>query len=353
LKRHPNPRCTREFYQSFPKVDLHRHLEGSLRLNTLLDVAREHGITIPSTHQLRSLVQVNDGEPYTFQNFLSKFETLRLFYRSPDIIGRVTREAVADAAADNIRYLELRFTPVALSKAQGYPLAEVMNWVLEGMRCAQEEYKITARLIASVNRNESVELAEQVARLAVEYRDAGVVGIDLAGNEAHFPTHPFKDIFREARQAGLHITVHAGEWGGASNVADAITEFEAERIGHGVRVMEDPAVVDLALERNPVFEVCITSNYQSGVVPALSQHPVTRMLSTGLNVTLNTDDPSVSQITLSDEYFLACEDLGVPLDILQERVLAAARAAFLPEVEKQALVQSLSKELDRIIEIST
>jgi adenosine deaminase len=345
LKQQPSSHRSKELFRAFPKVELHRHLEGTLRLGTLWEVARDHDMVIPNTGRLRSLVQVNEEEPYTFENFLSKFETLRLFYRTPEIIGRVTREAIADAASDHVRYMELRFTPVALSKSQGYSLTEVMDWVIEGAIAAQKENPITVRLIASVNRNENILLAEQVAQLAVDRREKGIVGLDLAGNEAHFSALPFTGVFREVQKAGLHVTVHAGEWGGASNVSDAILSLQAERIGHGVRVMEDPRVISLALERQPAFEVCVTSNYQSGVVPVLSKHPLMSMLAAGLNITLNTDDPSISQITLSDEYCTVYEDLRMPLDALKERVLAAARAAFLSDTERQALVQSLTNEL--------
>jgi adenosine deaminase len=156
---------------------------------------------------------------------------------------------------------------------------------------------------------------------------------------------PFAGVFREAKKAGLHVTAHAGEWGGPANVSDALLGLKAERIGHGVRVMEDAKVVALALEHLPAFEVCVTSNYQSGVVSALKEHPLMRMHTAGLNVTLNTDDPSISQICLGDEYSVAVEELGMPLDALKGRVLAAAQAAFLPDAERQALVTSLEKEL--------
>lgn len=336
-----------EFYQSLPKVELHRHLEGSLRLVTLLEVARAHGIDLLGTDRLRPLVQVHADDPFTSQNFLSKFETLRKFYRSPEVIARITQEAVADAAQDNIRYLELRFTPVALSKVENFPLGEVIDWVIEGVRLAQENYGVMTRLIASVNRHESPELAASVAALAAERQHLGIVGLDLAGDEASFPAAPFAPIFAEARQAGLHITVHAGEWGGVGNVAQAIVQLGAERIGHGVRVLEDPAVVALARERGTVFEVCMTSNYQTGVVPPLSRHPLLDMLEAGLNVTINTDDPSISQITLSDEYFLACEKFNLTLAGLRGRVLAAAQAAFLPEAERMSLIASLERELSQ------
>jgi adenosine deaminase len=337
---------SKNIYQALPKVELHRHLEGSLRLKTMLEIARAGGITVPiNTGPLSSLVQVQKSEPSTYQNFLAKFSTLRLFYRSPEVIHRITREAVEDAAIDNVRYLELRFTPVALSRAERFPLGDVMDWVCESAQKAAREFGLRVGLIVSVNRHEIVELAEQVAWLAAARIDHGLVGLDLAGNEAEFPAQPFASIFREARQAGLKLTIHAGEWGGAANVREALEVFNADRIGHGVRVVEDASTVALARERGIPFEVCVTSNYQTGVAPSLHNHPLMKMLRDGLCVTIGTDDPSISQITLTDEYQRACEELEMPQQMLKERILVAAQAGFLPDVEREKLVNELKKEL--------
>jgi adenosine deaminase len=336
------------FYRSLPKVDLHRHLEGSLRVETLLEIAAQHGINLPE-RDFHSLVQMQPTDSLDFSTFLSKFQTLRQFYRSPEVIERVTREAIEDAARDGVIYLELRFTPVALGRLQGFSAARVMDWVARSARAAAQENGIRVQLIASVNRHEPVELAEEVARQAAERIDQGIVGIDLAGNEAQFSALPFAGVFREARESGLRVTVHAGEWGGAHNVRDAIEVFEAERIGHGVRVMEDPTVAALALERGATFEVCVTSNYQSGVVASLAAHPLARMLTAGLNVTINTDDPSISGITLSDEYILVQEDLGIGSAALVGCVLLGAQAAFLPKAEKNELVENLKGHLDGVM----
>ena len=151
-------------------------------------------------------------------------------------------------------------------------------------------------------------------------------------------------MFAEAQQSDLHITIHAGEWGGAQNVASAITDLGAERIGHGVRVLEDPTVVALARERSTALEICVTSNIHSGVIASLDAYPLRSMLTEGLNVTINTDDPSISQITLSDEYRLVCEKLGLSYDQLHQRVIAAAQAAFLPPKEREELVSKVEQE---------
>jgi adenosine deaminase len=294
---------------------------------------------------LSTLVQIQEEDKFTFQNFLAKFNTLRLFYRSPDVIHRITREAVEDAARDNVRYMELRFTPVALSRAERFPLHDVVDWVISSAQEASKKHNVIVRLIASVNRHESTELAEQVAWLAAEHVEDGLIAMDLAGNEAEFKTEPFYGVIKEARQSGLHVTIHAGEWGPAVNVREAIEDLGAERIGHGVRVLDDENVVALAREHGTAFEVCVTSNYQSGVIDSLDTHPLMRMLDAGLNVTINTDDPSISRITLSHEYYTACQDLHMTQTMLRQRIVAAARACFLPESEKEELANRLHKDL--------
>jgi adenosine deaminase len=336
-------------FNSVPKVELHRHLEGSLRVTTLADIARTFNIGYNETAELTPLVQIGDQEPYTVENFLSKFAILRQFYRTPEIIQRVTREAMEDAAQDQVRYIELRFTPVALSRRQDFPLPEAMDWVIESANRACAELKIKARLIASVNRHESVQLAEKVIRLAVDRQALGVVGIDLAGDEANFPAAPFKDLFLDARAAGMHICLHAGEWSGPENVAYAIEEMQAERIGHGVRVLEDPGVVELARKAKIPFEVCLTSNYQSGIVRRLEDHPLRRMVEQGLVITLNTDDPGISRITLTEEYRRASRYQGFTPAEIGQFILNAAEAAFLENTEKEELVNDLRNELDPLL----
>src|SRR6202142_1102704 len=186
--------ATLDPFHVLPKVELHRHLEGTLRLNTMIDIARKHGITVPAdVLGLSNLVQVQDQEDFSFQNFLAKFNTLRLFYRSPEVIQRVTREAIEDAAKDNVKYMELRFTPVALSRAERFPLHDVVDWVIASAQSAAQEFGIVVKLITSVNRHESPELAEQVAWIAAERMERGVVGMDLAGNEADFKSEPLHE----------------------------------------------------------------------------------------------------------------------------------------------------------------
>ena len=338
-----------DFFKKLPKVELHRHLEGSLRVPTMMEIVRAHDLDVKNTGYLRPLVQVEHDEPYTFENFLAKFGTLRLFYKSPEIIKRITREAVEDAALDNVRYMELRFTPVALSRAEGFPMAQVVDWVIESVREASAQFGVLVRLIASINRHESLAQAKKVLEIALERKDKGIVGIDLAGNEAEFPAEPFGELFSLAKELGLRLTIHAGEWGGAENVKQAIEVFGAERIGHGIRVIEDPNVVAIAREHGTVFEVCVTSNHHSGAVDTLPAHPIKQMMDQGLKVTINTDDPSISRIDLSNEYQTVSALFGISISGLEKRVLAAAEAAFLSPEIRRRLADKISQEFKSVL----
>jgi adenosine deaminase len=327
------------------KIDLHRHLEGSMRVETLQKIAAWSGICSENRLEYYKLAQVQPDDPLDFKNFLGKFAFLRKFFTSQEMIEQITAEAIDDAASDNILHLELRFTPAALNRERGYSLEHVMEWVCHSAAAASRKAGISTCLIASINRHESPALAAEVAELAAAFQSEGITGLDLAGNEAEFPTRPFADIFRRAKQNGLRITIHAGEWGGAENVREAIEIFEADRIGHGVRVLEDPEVVRLARRRGIPFEVCLTSNLQTGVVPDLADHPLRRMLDENLTVTLNTDDPGVSNTTLSKEYQVAVEILGLRKNILLSCILSAAQASFLSEPKKRDLQMQLSNDL--------
>jgi len=330
-----------------PKVDLHRHLEGSLRLSTLYEIAQAYDLDLPahSLDALRPYVQIA-GEEHRFRNFLDKFNILRRFYQSPEIIQRLAYEAVEDAARDNVRYLELRFTPPALAKSRNFPLDEVTEWVMAAAEQACRAHPgLQVQLIISLNRHEPLALAEQVTQIAIDRQARGIVGLDLAGDEVNYPAEPFAGVFRAARSAGLGLVAHAGEWTGADSVRTAIEVLGVQRVGHGVRVVEDPGVAALARARGVVFEVCVTSNLQSGVIENLSHHPLRRMLELGLLATLNTDDPAVSDITLSSEYAAAVGAVDVSLADVKQMILNGAAGALLPAAARAALVADFRQAL--------
>ncbi|WP_420630960.1 adenosine deaminase [Candidatus Leptofilum sp.] len=332
--------------KTLPKIDLHRHLEGSLRLETLLEIARQHKLDVPTTdlEALRPLVQVTN-DPATHEAFLGKFEVLRHFYRSPELIRRLVYEAVADAAEDNVKYLELRFSPQALTRVRGFSMADAADWVIASVNKAEVDFDIQVGLIVTLVRHDPVHQARQVAEIAFERFGKGIVGLDLAGDEVKFPSRPFTPLFKEAKQVGLGITVHAGEWASAYGVREAVLDLFADRIGHGVRTLENSEILRLVRDRKTAFEVCLTSNLQTGVVHQMDHHPLVDMLDVGLHATINTDDPSISNCTLTDEYEIALNKLKIEYPTLRQTVLTAANAAFLPPDERQKLVQKFESLL--------
>lgn len=330
--------------QSMPKIELHRHLEGSLRLETLQHIALEHGVDLPSyeLEVLRPYVQVTDGYQPAFHNFLAKFVLLRQFYTNRQAIERITREAVTDAANDNVKYLELRFNPVALARLQSFALTDVMDWVCAAAAQAQSEHDILVRLIVSVIRQEPAPAAE-IVEAAIERRERGIVGFDISGDEVNYPLAPFVPILRRARDAGLRLTVHAGEAGKAKNVREAIELVHPERIGHGVHSIEDSSVIKLVRDSGATLEICPTSNLQTGVIHLMGHHPLPDLYRLGLKVTINTDDPSISDTTLTDEYRLVVAGMGLGLDDLRRMIQNAVDAAFLPPQDKALLAERLLK----------
>lgn len=338
----------RAWARALPKVDLHRHLEGSLRLNTLAEIGAAHQLDLP-THdpeELRPYVQIVDDATDHLE-FLKIFQVLRHFYTSKEAVQRMAREAVHDAADDGVRYLELRFNPLALAKIKGFPLEDVVPWVIEAVEEAQAETQTRTCLILQIPRNETLWVAHEIIELAIAHFGPIVRGIDLAGDELSYPPERFIDPFRRAREAGLHITVHAGEWAGADSVNAALKFLHPERIGHGIRSIESSAAIRALAERRVTLEVCITSNLQTGAIRGYSRHPLPDLLNLNLRTTLNTDDPGISAITLADEYIRAHTMLGLPWPQIIRMLRYAVDAAFIPPEEKPGLLETFRRELAR------
>ncbi len=327
---------------ALPKIELHRHFEASARLTTLAEIARDASLDLPTDPDaLRPLVQIVPGQPRTWQNFLSKFRILRQFFLSEAVIMRITREIVEDAADDGLCYLELRFTPAALCSASGLPIDGLMTCVCDAAAQAARQQGLQVALIASVNRHEDVTYAWQVINAAIGYRDRGLVAVDLAGNEAQFPARSFAPVLHHARAHGLYLTVHAGEWAGPDSIAYAVHALQADRIGHGIRILEDPALLADLVKGQIPLEICPTSNLCSGVVSSLSDHPLPELTRRGLLTTINTDDPLVCDVNLSQQFVQVMQHMPITLDDIKACMLRAASAAFLPTAEREALISRL------------
>ena len=337
----------RRTMQALPKIELHRHLEGSIRLSTLVQVAQEFGIEMPEydIELLRPFVQMMPSEAHNSQHFLAKFMTIRQFFLSEAVIRRMTREVVEDAALDNIKYFELRFTPRALTNILNCPYENVLDWVCTEAVSTAAQHDIQVRFIVSMNRHESFGIAELTLDAVLAYQSPYIVAVDLAGNESDYPAEPFQPLFERAKTEGLGVTIHAGEWGAAENIRSAVTALMADRIGHGVRAIEDLALCDWLIEQGIVLEVCPTSNVHSGAVAHWSQHPLSRLYRHGVATTINTDDPLVSDITLTDELVRSVEYMTLTLDDVKRHTLNAARAAFLPDDDRKTLIAQFESAL--------
>jgi adenosine deaminase len=325
----------------YPLVELHRHLDGNVRLETVLDIARKHNVDLPAwtLEELRPYVQVTEREP-SLMAFIAKFDVLRRVVVDYDAVRRIVRENLEDAVADGIDYIELRFSPRFMAEYHGLDTLGVAEAACDALEEARGKIPVKAKLIGIISRHYGAEAGWLEVEAAVRGRDRGLVALDLAGDEAGFPGELFVDHFRKARQEGLRVIAHAGEAAGAESVLQAVLELEAERIGHGIRSVEDPGVLDLLAERRIHLEVCPTSNIHTSTVRDYASHPLPELLRRGLSVGLNTDDPSISGIDLPHEYRVAKEELGLSEEELRRLQENALEAAFLTAEERAELLSA-------------
>jgi adenosine deaminase len=322
----------------YPLVELHRHLDGNVRIGTVLDLARQHGLDLPAwtVEGLRPHVQITEREP-SLVHFIAKFEFLRLVMVDYAAVRRIVRENLEDAVREGIDAIELRFSPYFMAERHGLDTFGVVEAACDALEEGRD-LGVRAKLIGIVSRHYGPEVGWIEVEAAIRGRERGVVALDLAGDEAHFPGELFVDHFRKAREAGLRTIAHAGEAAGAESVRQAVLGLGAERIGHGIRAVEDPAVLDLLAERGIPLEVCPTSNLHTSTVATYRDHPLPALLARGLAVTLNTDDPSISGIDLAHEYRVAVEEIGLTEADLRRMQETALAAAFLSPEERAALL---------------
>lgn len=294
-----------------PKVDLHRHLDGNIRISTILELGREHGIALPGTNveSLRPYVTVTEPAP-GLMAFLDKFRWPIGVLADAEACRRIAYENVEDAAKEGLDYVELRFSPCFMASAHGLDPQAVVEAVAEGVEQGKAAFEVKVALIGILSRTYGVEVAEKELEALFSCRHR-LIALDLAGDEEKFPAGLFKKHFTRARDAGLHVTVHAGEAAGPESIWDAIRLLGAERIGHGIRAVEDPALMDFMRERQIGLECCLTSNVQTSVVPDYASHPLRHLLDAGLLATINTDDPAISGINLDHELQVAAPAAGL------------------------------------------
>nr|WP_024967997.1 adenosine deaminase [Pantoea sp. IMH] len=320
-----------------PLTDIHRHLDGNIRAQTILDLGREFNLTLPATtlETLRPHVQVTETQP-DLVSFLQKLDWGVKVLGSLEACRRVALENVEDAAKAGIHYAELRFSPGYMAMTHNLPVAGVVEAVIDGIRAGCQQHDIDVRLIGIMSRTFGEDACLQELDGLLAHRDH-ITALDLAGDELGFPGSQFLSHFTRARDAGLRITVHAGEAAGPESIWQAIRELGAERIGHGVKAVEDPALMDFLAAHQIGIESCLTSNIQTSTVSSLAHHPLVTFLEQGILATINTDDPAVQGIELAYEYEQAAPQAGLSQAQIRTAQENGLKIAFLSEAEKAAI----------------
>jgi adenosine deaminase len=334
-----------ELIEKLPKTDLHVHLDGSLRLSTILDLAEKQRVELPARDEdgLRKAMHLGENCG-SLVEYLKAFDVTLRVMQNEESLRRIAFELAEDAAKENVRYMEVRYAPM-LHTRRGLRLTTVVESVLEGLRKAQEEHHIESNVIICGIRNVSPESSLEMAELAVAYKGRGVVGFDLAGAEYDHPAKHHKAAFQLVRDNNINVTIHAGEAYGPESIAQAIHVCGAHRIGHGCRLRENGDLLHYVNDHRIPLECCPSSNVQTGAIRDLASHPLKLYKNLGLRVTVNTDNRLITDTTVSKELWLCHTQLGLSLKDVKQIILSGFKSAFLPFHVKQQYLRKASEEL--------
>ncbi|WP_440054686.1 adenosine deaminase [Pseudoalteromonas sp. T1lg65] len=323
---------------TLPLLDLHRHLDGNVRASTILELGQQFNMELPAQdiEGLRPYVQVLDNAP-NLMAFLAKLDWGVKVLGDYDACRRIAVENVEDAIGQGIDYTELRFSPYYMAQAHNLHPQGVVEAVIDGVQSASQGRDIKVNLIGIMSRTFGVEKCQYELDALLAHRES-LVAVDLAGDEIGQPGERFISHFNQVRDAYLGVTIHAGEAKGASSIWQAINELGATRIGHGVKAIEDPKLMDYLRDHKIGIESCLTSNIQTSTVQSLEQHPLKQFLAHGILATINTDDPAVQGIELINEYEVAAPGAGLTAADVYQAQRNAVDIAFLSEGDKQALL---------------
>ncbi|MBU2896285.1 adenosine deaminase [Vibrio hepatarius] len=320
-----------------PKIDLHCHLDGSVRPETILDLANQQGVTLPTQdiEQIRELMIA----PETCQDldeYLKRFDLPLSVMQTAEALERISFELYEDAAKENVKYLEVRFGPL-LHLESGLTLEDVLASVVKGMKRAESLYDINGNYILSILRHAPKDRIKEVLDVGHQYLGNGIAAFDLAGGEIAGFCSEFIPYAKYAKEQGYHVTIHAGEQGVGQNVSDAITLLGAERIGHGIHITGHHEAYDMVKDQQVTLETCPSSNVQTKAVPALSMHPAKAFLKDGVAITINTDNRTVSNTTMTDEIQKVMHEFALTLDDYFTIYSYSVEAAFTSEQIKKHL----------------
>jgi len=319
---------------ALPLIDLHRHLDGNIRANTIWELAQNNNIKLPVTtfEQFIPYVQIQHSEADLLA-FLKKLDWGVAVLKSLDDCKRIAFENVEDAFNAGLHYAELRFSPYYMAMTHNLSTQDVVTAVIDGIKLGMQSFNIKINLIGILSRTFGVDKCQSELNALLAHKN-DLVAIDLAGDEYNYPGELFVEHFKQVDQANLNVTVHAGEAAGPASIWQAINQLKATRIGHGVKGIEDEKLLDYMIKHNIAIESCLTSNFQTGTIEDLSKHPIKQYLDKGLIVCLNTDDPAVQGIEIKHEFSLARKVLGLTDKEMTQLQKNALAASFLSEDEK-------------------
>jgi adenosine deaminase len=335
-----------EFFRHLPKAELHCHLDGSLRIATILELASELKIDLPTRDPEKLQAVISIGERLgSLEDYIDRFQLPLQVLQEPEALERVAYELAEDAWNDGVRYMEVRYSPILHTRA-GMTGAESIEAVKRGMDRAEVDLGIQVGIIICGIRSISPEVSLRLADLAVQFKHKGVVGFDLAGAEENFPAKHHQEAFFLILKNNINTTLHAGEAFGPESIHQAIHYCGAHRIGHGTRLMEDQDLMHYVNDHRIALEVCLTSNVHTKSVRSLKEHPFKYYYDQGIRVTLNTDNRLVSNTTLSREYLKAKETFGLTLNDFRDIIINGFKSSFMSHQQSREMIKAVIEELE-------
>ena len=340
-------KITHALLKRLPKVELHCHLDGSLRVPTILDLAKKDKVTLTtsSSEELSKLLVIGKTRG-SLEDYIKRFDITLSVMQTPQALSRTAYELIEDVAKENVRYIEIRYSPI-LHTGKGMTMGESVEAVRNGLKRGQKDFGVKSGIIVCGIRNISAAASLKLADLTVRYKNKGVVGFDLAGSEENFPAKDHQEAFYMILNNNINATIHAGEAYGPSSIHQAIHHCGAHRIGHGTRLKENKDLMNYVNDHRITLEVCLTSNWQTRSIRSLKYHPLKYYYDQGIRVTLNTDNRLMSGTTLTKEFLLAHKLFGFKLHDFREMIIMAMKSAFLPYGERKQMIRNIADELEQ------
>ena len=339
---------TRDFILQLPKTDLHVHLDGSMRYGTIFDLAKKQKVSLPakSQEELKKLVSCTE-KTASLEEYLRGFSITLSVLQEEEALYRAAFELAEDAANENVRYMEVRYSPI-LHTEKGLRLSQISDAVIAGLRDAERKYKIRTGVIICGIRNMDPAKSLKLSELAVAYKNKGVIGFDLAGAEFNHPAIHHKEAFDLALKNNLNLTIHAGEAFGPESISQAIHKCGTHRIGHGTRLMEDGDLLNYVNDHRIPLEICIKSNFHTKAVQSIKNHPIILYLDLGLRVTINTDNRMISDTNITDEFMIGINEFGLSYEEVKNIIINGYKSAFIPYKERVELINEALKEMKEL-----